>query len=226
MKQHTSHFWQRYALKKTPHTHTCAYDGCTSDGTYRAPKHGCPQNIKDDTCWHWLCLTHVREYNAAWNFYKDMTEAEIIAHWKRDITWDRPSWPLGNWQSAAAAKPILRSASYYQNHYQQNNQYNHFNDNHDEHDTFKDPFGLFDEMPHAHDAPSPPPKRTTTAEDEAIRLFNLPPHFKPADLQKVYRALVKQHHPDVNGGSLEAEAYIKKINSAYQLLKRYGSYAK
>ncbi len=204
MTQRTSSFWQRYALKKTPNTQVCAFKGCGSDGIYRAPKHDHPQNIKDNNCWHWFCLMHVREYNAAWNYYKGMTEAEIIALWERDITWDRPSWPLGSWQSAAAVKPFLRATT----------------KPHNGDSSYKDPFGLFEESIHYTQSPSPK-KRTITAEDEAIILFNLPPHFKPADLQKAYRNLVKKHHPDVNGGSLEAEAHIKKINIAYQLLKKY-----
>ena len=48
MTQNTSSFWQRYALKKTPNTHPCAFAGCGLDGAYRAPKHNHPQNIKDN----------------------------------------------------------------------------------------------------------------------------------------------------------------------------------
>jgi len=33
-----------------------------------------------------------------------------------------------------------------------------------------------------------------------------------------YKKLVKQHHPDKNGGSAEAETRMKIINGAYQLL--------
>ena len=199
MKKETSYFWQHYALKKAAIPRSCEQQGCTAEGNYRAPRRDCSQNIKDDTTWHWLCLTHVRDYNATWNFYKDMTEDEIITHWERDITWDRPTWPLGSWQSTRTTKPFLRSS------HQSNGQ-------------FQDPFGLFEESINAHAAPPPP--KMTTAENEAIVLFNLPPNFNQDDLQKAYRTLVKQHHPDVNGGCVKAEAYIKTINLAYHLLKQ------
>jgi hypothetical protein len=44
---------------------------------------------------HWFCLDHVREYNAAWDFYKGMSPGEIEAEVRADTSWQRPSWPLG-----------------------------------------------------------------------------------------------------------------------------------
>ena len=34
-----------------------------------------------------------------------------------------------------------------------------------------------------------------------------------------YKALVKRHHPDANGGSRESEEALKVINQAYAVLK-------
>ena len=44
----------------------------------------------------------------------------------------------------------------------------------------------------------------------------------PVDLAAVkarYKALVKQHHPDANGGDRDAEERLKSINHAYGTLK-------
>lgn len=38
------------------------------------------------------------------------------------------------------------------------------------------------------------------------------------EIRQAYRALVKQYHPDVNAGDLEAEQRIKEINRAYETL--------
>ncbi len=38
-------------------------------------------------------------------------------------------------------------------------------------------------------------------------------------LQRHYKALAKKHHPDANGGSVEAETKMKLINAAYRTLK-------
>jgi curved DNA-binding protein CbpA len=50
--------------------------------------------------------------------------------------------------------------------------------------------------------------------DDALKLFNL---VDTKDLDKVYRKMAMQHHPD-RGGSVEM---MQKINQAYELLKGY-----
>ncbi|MES2252493.1 MAG: DnaJ domain-containing protein [Pseudomonadota bacterium] len=191
-------FWQRQALKKHPTIKRCEYKSCAEEGTYRAPRHDRPHDIKNDSNWHWLCLDHVRDYNAAWDFYKDMSEEEILASRRRGIAWDRPSWPVGDWQTRATTKPFLRS--------------DHFIN------AKRDPFGLFDEEKmNAYENGFS--CAFTTPEIEAIALFGLTLAFTQEELQKAYRALVKRHHPDVNGGSVEAEDRIKSINVSYELLK-------
>jgi len=38
-------------------------------------------------------------------------------------------------------------------------------------------------------------------------------------LKRRYKALVKKHHPDANGGSRDAERRMQTINAAYATLK-------
>lgn len=68
----------------------CDHTDCESEGEYRAPKS--PTNLRD---YYWFCLTHVREYNKAWDFYRNMPPEEIERSRISAITWDRPSWPMG-----------------------------------------------------------------------------------------------------------------------------------
>lgn len=190
-------FWQRQALKKHPTIKRCEHKGCVEEGTYRAPRHDRKQDVKNDANWHWLCLDHVREYNAAWDYYKNMSEEEIFASRKRGMAWDRSSWPMGSWQASAGTKPFLRSEAFVNGH--------------------KDPFGLFDDP--TCDGINGPRKPYTTQQIDALKLFGLTPDFTQDELQKAYRALVKEHHPDVNGGCLAAEDRIKSINVSYELLR-------
>jgi len=68
----------------------CDCPGCEAEGLYRAP-------VSRDRldCFYWFCLEHVRAYNLAWNYYKDMSETEIELHRRNDAVWRRPSWPFG-----------------------------------------------------------------------------------------------------------------------------------
>ncbi len=69
----------------------CDVPGCTEEGNYRAPK-----SRERLTDYYWFCLDHVRAYNAAWDYFADMSEEEIEAIRRYDTVWQRPSWPLGS----------------------------------------------------------------------------------------------------------------------------------
>jgi DnaJ-domain-containing protein 1 len=68
----------------------CDHPGCSELGDFRAPRSR--QTLNE---YYWFCLEHVRTYNAAWDFYRGMSEAEIEQARRADIVGGRPSWPLG-----------------------------------------------------------------------------------------------------------------------------------
>lgn len=63
---------------------------CDRPGEFRAPM---ARNRLNE--YYWFCLDHVRAYNAAWDYFKGMSREQIEAELKGDVTWHRPSWPLG-----------------------------------------------------------------------------------------------------------------------------------
>jgi DnaJ-domain-containing protein 1 len=80
----------------------CDAPGCPHDGEYRAPKSR--DNLRS---YFWFCLEHVRAYNAAWDFYKGMSQVQIEAHMRSDTIWQRPTWPLGHLGRGAADEEIV-----------------------------------------------------------------------------------------------------------------------
>lgn len=68
----------------------CEAEGCAELGAFRAPKSRA--HLRE---FRWFCLKHVREYNLAWDYYKDMSQEEIEANLRADTLWQRPTWPLG-----------------------------------------------------------------------------------------------------------------------------------
>lgn len=61
-----------------PVSGSCAHPGCTEPGEYRAPQAGPGERLRPgQSRWQYLCLEHVRAFNARWNFFEGMTEAEI-----------------------------------------------------------------------------------------------------------------------------------------------------
>lgn len=67
----------------------CEWPGCAAAGGYRAPRS--PRELRS---YVWFCLSHIRQYNAAWNYYADMAEDEVEADIRRDTVWQRPTWRL------------------------------------------------------------------------------------------------------------------------------------
>ena len=65
----------------------------------------------------------------------------------------------------------------------------------------------------------------TPAEQQALSILDL---TWPQTLDSVkvrYKQLAKQHHPDANGGSKEAEERLKLINRAYSTLRQSPHFA-
>jgi hypothetical protein len=170
----------------------CDMPGCAHEGEYRAPR-----GRDDLRSYYWFCLDHVREYNAAWNYYAGMTEAEVEATIRADTTWQRPSWPLGSWHSHFRGRGRR----------------------------INDPYGVFeDEADAARDrarqagAKKPDPARIE--HEKALAVLQLTGEATTAAIKTRYKELVKQHHPDANGGDRASEERLKVINQAYSTLMR------
>lgn len=90
----------------SPQTETeeraCEAAGCAEAGAFRAPKSRA--ELRD---YRWFCLQHVRAYNAAWDYYKDMSADEIEANLRADSLWQRPTWPLGRLGQTARMEQVL-----------------------------------------------------------------------------------------------------------------------
>ncbi len=68
----------------------CAHKECNNHAEYRAPKS--PENLEN---YYWFCLTHIREYNQAWNYYKNMDTATMAQDQYNDLIGNRPTWLFG-----------------------------------------------------------------------------------------------------------------------------------
>lgn len=83
-----------------------------------------------------------------------------------------------------------------------------------------DVFGLFQE----HSASGPIPPSTPTIPEnlsKAFSVMNLSFPTTREEAKKAYKHLVKKYHPDINGGSKEAEEKLKSINIAFQIIEDF-----
>jgi hypothetical protein len=162
----------------------CAHEGCLGDGLYPAPKS--KQALNDR---QWLCLDHIRSFNARWNFADGLTADEIERLIRQDVTWQRPTRPIGEWRKR---EDLLRRRA----------------------ERMRAGRASAEAAAAAKRAPTP-------ALQGALKILDLTWPIDDKTLQSRYRTLVKEHHPDVNGSSAEAEEKIKEINIAYNLLRSF-----
>lgn len=65
-------------------------------------------------------------------------------------------------------------------------------------------------------AETPAPATAATPGEQALRVLDLRPPVTVAVVKARYKVLVKQHHPDANGGDKAAEEKFKEISEAYR----------
>ena len=175
----------------------CEWTGCQNKGAHRAPKGR--ENSRE--YWH-FCLNHVREYNQNYNFFSGMN-ADAVARYQKDaLTGHRPTWKMG------ANGGVKKGAEA-------------------EIDGAFDPFSMFQELngrtgwrkgPESAQ-PKAETRKVMNAERKALQVMGLGPDSTLADVKSKYKALVKQHHPDANGGDRSTEDRLIEIIKAYNYLK-------
>jgi hypothetical protein len=178
---------------------TCEWAGCQNKGSHRAPKGR--ENSRE--YWH-FCLDHVREYNQSYNFFQGMN-AEAVARYQKDaLTGHRPTWKMGANTSAKHGKGNVE----------------------DDLGGAADPFNVFSELNgRAGWRPGPgaqakaETRKVMNAERKALQVMGLSAEATLEDVKAKYKALVKQHHPDANGGDRSTEDRLIEIIKAYNYLK-------
>ena len=83
--------------------------------------------------------------------------------------------------------------------------------------SFEDPLGLFDFENRTVDKAA---RQIPPEESRAWRILQLSPITDIDIVKKQYKRLVKQNHPDKNGGDAAAEERLKDINLAYSLIRK------
>ena len=181
---------------------TCDWPDCQHKGEYRAPYS--PSQLNE---FRWFCLDHVREYNSAWNFFADFSDEDLEAHWQKARVWERPTWRLGQAPKApAGTQPHAEGRSWARW-------------------GFSDPFEVLGD--NATQNPGTPangerPRRRISREEQrALDTLGLPHQIETRrEVRAQYRLLVKELHPDMNGGENPEPLRLERVLRAWQILKK------
>lgn len=167
----------------------CDFQGCTQPGQFRAPKS--PERLDD---FFWFCKDHVREYNLKWNFFQGSTDAEFQDFLSKDRIWGRATQPFGRKPDEGRVWSRLG---------------------------VDDPIGLLGEK-----ATQNPGRVVQTAtrklpstERKALEILDARDTWTRTEIRKQYKSLVKDLHPDMNGGDRKDEDRLQEVVWAWDQIK-------
>ena len=171
----------------------CAVPGCSEPGEFKAPLQ--PADFDGPGAWRFLCLEHVREHNAKYNFFDGMSPDEITEAQTPYAGWERATRAFAH----AGSDPAPSWSD------------------------FADPLdaisGRFRRARH------PVSSRFTQAEQRALSVLGLGEDADLNSVRSSYSRLVRRFHPDRNGGDRSHEGRLGEVIEAYQTLRKAAAFA-
>ena len=181
--------------KKTPEQEapTCEWEGCEKPGMHKAPA-----GRDMEGRFKRFCMDHVREYNKNYNYFSGLGD-EAVAKFQRDhqSTGGRPTWKMGSSDGVrtAATFSTMRSGS----------------------------SASLNRARAGYASggakPSARRRKLKALESKALETLELTGEATSDEIKTAYKALVKRHHPDANGGDRASEERFRDVIKAYQILK-------
>lgn len=177
----------------------CEKPGCEKPGKFRAPKS--PDNLDD---FHWFCLDHVREYNNRWNFFETLPEEEVEQRVEADRVWGRATRPF----SDRGSQPHTDGKAW-------------------QRFGFDDPMELLGERATLNpggERAKAQQRRLPPTERKALEILDAQDTQSKREIRQQYKALVKDLHPDMNGGRRDDEARLAEVVWAWEQIKASRSF--
>jgi hypothetical protein len=180
----------------------CQWKGCKAAGRHKAPR-----GRGRDGQYYVFCIEHVRQYNASYNYFDGMNDAQVEDFQKESLTGHRPTWKMGVNPAGNEKQPPGDSASGSRR------------------------FGWRALDPHAFFARRAKAARTEPAENrrqlkplekKSLQALNLSGASTKVEIKARFKELVKIHHPDANGGDARSGDKLREIIQAYNYLKQAG----
>jgi hypothetical protein len=166
----------------------CAHPGCQAAGEFRAPM----GRLREGQ-YFCFCLDHVREYNATYNYFNGMSDADVAQYQKEAVIGHRPTWTMGVNRAARG----FREAG--------------------DEPEMGDPLGMYRARTRRPAEPSRP--KYGLAITKALNTLGLDDTADAEKIKNRYKEWVKRLHPDANGGDRSREDKLREIIQAYNYLR-------
>ncbi len=176
----------------------CEHPACDEPGEFRAPGGG-GHGFDGPGRWRWMCLDHVRQFNAGYDWFEGMSAEEIldaqgpVAGWRTESPTFRPG---------AGVDGMPRWADY------------------------DDPLEAISarvggiKSRARREAEMAMDGRFSQDEAQALETMGLGLDVDRRRLRRRYSELVRRYHPDRNGGDRSHEGRLNRVVEAYQKLRK------
>jgi hypothetical protein len=178
----------------------CAHAGCAAPGEFRAPaEEGRSPGFDGPGEWRWLCLDHVRAFNAGYNYFAGMSAEEISAAQNPYGGWDRETRAFAS--VGGDAPPRWAD--------------------------FTDPLDAIGARFRraAAERPRRDGRELSDTDRRSLRVLGLGTDTDRRRLRMRYSELVRRYHPDRNGGDRSHEKALQAVLEAYAHLKSRPAFA-
>ena len=167
--------------------------GCDFPGCKEKGAYRAPKHPDILDQFFWFCRDHVREYNLKWNFFGTATDEEFQKLLEKDRLWERETKPFSRKDDGNAWHRL----------------------------GVDDPHALLGD-----NSTRNPAKPTSNAtrklpptERKAIEILDVRDTWTKTEIRKAYKSLVKDLHPDMNGGDRSDEDRLQEVVWAWDQIK-------
>lgn len=175
------------------HNRVAATAPCDHPGCVNAGEFRAPMGRAREGQYFSFCLEHVREYNATYDYFSGMSDDAVAKYQKEALVGHRPTWSMGVNRGAGESGAVD--------------------------DLHPDSLGIFRARARTW-RPDPAHKpRYSQATMRALGALGLDETADATRVKSRYKSLVKQLHPDANGGDRSNEEKLREIIRAYNFLK-------
>ena len=173
--------------------------GAFETSTRRCDKQGCdepgqyraPKSPRNLVDYFWFCKDHVREYNLNWNYFQGQSEEEFQEFLSNATVWERPTKPFG--RATEEQKWARHGVS--------------------------DPLEILGANGTSPEARAKIGRKLPPTERRALEILEARDTWSRAEIRKQYKSLVKDLHPDMNGGDRSDEDRLAEVVWAWDQVK-------
>ena len=165
---------------------------CDHAGCAQAGQYRAPKSPDQLEDYFWFCKEHIREYNLKWNFFHGTSDEEFQNFLDKDRVWGRETKPFAKRGDEDRAWARLG---------------------------IEDPMEILGANATQNPGRAVIGRKLPPTERKALDILEAKDSWTKPEIRKQYKSLVKDLHPDMNGGNRDDEERLQEVVWAWDQIK-------